>query len=304
MITVPVFEELYRRFGIEKSSLALQVNRGNYQMYSTTSGKPYMIRVYQQPNSSQIRQKFRNEAYVMTKMYQHKEIPSPDLIATFFGDDNSYAALVMEKIEGIPLHEAWSFISDEQRILLAKELASILSNMHKLKVDGYGSPDVSYDQWSIFLRDRIESGLDVLSSVGLSINIVNKIHSRLEIWLPGIEDPPSTVVHGDLNPHNILITSVQSTPTISGIIDWEWALLGDPHYDLVAIESLFYNSIDILSAFEDTYGDKFSTGHWKVKQKLYLVDKFIQNAWYHVTTNRYTTQRKHLTEFMLSTVLK
>jgi len=298
-----IINEIISLIDIDQNNLEIIVNRGDYQMYATSPPNAYMIRTYRAYPSIQILHKFQAEAYMLERMYQYPHIPSPNLVAGQLDESDENLLLVMERMDGIPLHKAWNYLQQSTREDLAFQFGEMLKTLHQIGVQSVGYPG-SKQNWQEFLRNRLWEGIEQLRSNGVEIGLnAFRLH-KLDDWLKAIEDSPPVVVHGDLNPHNVMISSVEEVPAISALIDWEWSIGAPYRYDLVEIESLFYNSPSIIKSFYEGYGRTPNHKGWEQERRLYLLDRFIQNACYYLNTGRYTKQRRKLTSFMISTLLR
>lgn len=81
--------------------------------------------------------------------------------------------------------------------------------------------------------DQIESAIDRLDrATGVTDREVPTLRSVGDWLLANVpEDPETTLVHGDFRPGNLLYDGT-SKPRITGVLDWETAMCGDPLTDL------------------------------------------------------------------------
>ena len=124
-----------------------------------------------------------------------------------------------------------------------RDLQRIIAGVHKIKRRGYGWPIVKnselvgqYSSWPLFFKREMPAWLKSVAQgnrrLGMSSqNIktelleVKKLANQI---IKKISSSESVLVHGDaVNPGNILIEKGK----ISGILDWEWALIGDPAWE-------------------------------------------------------------------------
>jgi len=297
-----IFATIEELTGYRQEDLQLDINRGNYQMFSTHGEQNYIIRVLQKNDSPLVHQKFKTEVYVLDLMAEYKEIPTPDLVGSQVSDPSTLI-VIMEKLEGVPLQETWNYLSSGDQFRLATQFGQLLNHLHQIRLPGYGLPDEFNDNWSQYLQQRIQQSLEFLDA-HLDQKVISLINKRTKTWLPHIRSEEPVLVHADLNAHNLLISTESDNPVITGIVDWEWSFAAHNRYDLVEVESFFHNSQKLLNAFYQGYGGRPQRKNWEYERRTYLLDRFLQTACYYISTGNYNSQQQHLTHFMLSTILK
>jgi aminoglycoside phosphotransferase (APT) family kinase protein len=138
-----------------------------------------------------------------------RDIPIPRAIAT----SREVAAVAVERIAGTP--QAASTVLDE--------LLSILARLHglapaKLELPGFaGHAAADLDLWERIAGTKLAER-DELVDIAFAI---------LRERFPG-EPPRIVLCHGDYGEGNFLVEGGR----VSGLLDWEFAHVGDPHDDL------------------------------------------------------------------------
>jgi aminoglycoside phosphotransferase (APT) family kinase protein len=101
------------------------------------------------------------------------------------------------------------------------------------------------------------------------------IRETLEAAWPFAERNPAALLHGDYWPGNVLWRS----GTLTGVVDWEDASLGDPLYDLAIarLDLLYIFGLEAMTAFTDYYRssraiDDIDLPYWD----LYAALRFIR----------------------------
>jgi aminoglycoside phosphotransferase (APT) family kinase protein len=120
------------------------------------------------------------------------------------------------------------FQHPDARRRLAHTLVDTLADVHALDTEPF---EAVCDRRTP--REQVADGLHRLDEVA---DVTGREFARLRAvgeWLVenAPADPETTLVHGDFRPGNILFAG-EETPEISGILDWETALLGDPLTEL------------------------------------------------------------------------
>ena len=160
--------------------------------------------------------------------------------------------LIQNEIEG---RELYNF-KDDERIPteLLKAAGKTMSQMHKVTLPGFGKITTEngklrgkYDTWADFISARKPDPVhlrnhDLVSETDLEI-LAQKIAKTSEA--PIFQ---SVLLHNDLHTGHIFTDGTE----ITGIIDWDRALVGDPHWDL-AVTFSYLNETEI-NDFKEGYG--------------------------------------------------
>lgn len=129
-------------------------------------------------------------------------------------------------------------IEDEWRVWskeLERAFEKHLAHIHEIPVQGYGWIIKKDDQaegmhvtWLDFLEKETEIwATDIEKAEGNQI-LANSLRQHLDLHKKDLEITESHLVHADVtNPGNILVKDGK----VMGIIDWEWALAGDPAWE-------------------------------------------------------------------------
>ena len=169
-------------------------------------------------------------------------VPIPELLQE--GTD----FLVVSAVNGSPWAEAASHLSAADRGTLLRELGQIAARIHALSCpDGrFGCPapqaGLIAGDWRAAFTAMVEAILDDAarwdSPIGISPAEVRQMLADGSDALGEVRK--ASLIHFDLWPGNIFITGSRSTPgsrpRVTGIIDHERALWGDPAAELVSLE--------------------------------------------------------------------
>jgi aminoglycoside phosphotransferase (APT) family kinase protein len=120
---------------------------------------------------------------------------------------------------------------------LSSELMGTLAALHtidpvEIGLGDFGRPDG-------FLARQVERwGRQYDGSRSRSLPTLDELQEELRVRIP--ETRRSSIVHGDFRLDNALVTDLDGEPTISAILDWEMATLGDSLTDL-GLFGLYWN---------------------------------------------------------------
>lgn len=179
------------------------------------------------------------DAYVLDQLRDLPvRVPRPLARGTIAADRQRYPAAVMTRIEG----GALAAVPDQHRYLSV--LVEQMRRVHQVTTAGAAGPvrDVLLGSapttWKAYLRN-ILSGKNpefdwesLCASPLVEAGVLRRAIAALLDELEGLPEPARYhLLHGDLNPYNILVDNDQLT----GIIDWSYARYGDPLFDFARL---------------------------------------------------------------------
>lgn len=178
--------------------------------------------------------KFEREKIIFNRL-SDSEIPVPKVVAF----DNSkklieYEVLICERLKGQSIEQNWSSLESDLKQSLASQAGKMMSQLHKEKFDFYGEiansgPFPKTKSWKSYLEFKLGYHLDGASELGIFSSEVTEKFKLVFNAYASIFDKVSEprLVHVDFHLGNLLY----SGSSISGVLDFEWALAGDPLYD-------------------------------------------------------------------------
>ncbi|MCA9875399.1 MAG: phosphotransferase [Anaerolineales bacterium] len=191
-----------------------------------------------QPVLTYERDLMRRETAVMQLVEKEVDIPVARLLA-YDGSrrvlDRDY--MFVARLAGRPLDQAKADMPPQELARVLHQLGEYAARIHALPGArfGYDCPDLSASSWrEAFLR-MTGALLDDGEGLGVALPVpYTAVRARLEELAPlldGVDVP--RLVHWDLWEGNIFVDVVDGRTAITGIIDWERALWGDPEIDQV-----------------------------------------------------------------------
>ena len=224
----------------------------------TENGQNIIVRISRKKHSTfQAEQWSINEARKVA-------VPAPDilLIDEIETETGNLIFLVERKIEGISLEKLLDLIKAGESTIDARQLTikagGILSQLHTISVPRIGrldrDPKNAYRSWTdymlrIFEREpevtqkAIELGFNP-DSVGITFDLIRKSTPLFDLKEPKL-------LHGDFSAKHILVNGAE----VSGIIDFENSMGGDPIYDF-AWMNYFYDKDVPLEYLMEGYQNK------------------------------------------------
>lgn len=154
---------------------------------------------------------------------EHTSIPVPGIIESW--EEGDHTLILMRRIPGEPLSEAWPKLSTEQRENIARQTAEYLLQLRKLQADNIqalgGGPVYSNflfnDPVDNLPHGPLASDEELWADMerGLNEDVPEAVRMRLRRCMPSAS--PYTFTHSDLTNVNIIVKN----SSLTGIIDWE-----------------------------------------------------------------------------------
>lgn len=226
---------------------------------------------------------------------QQIKIPVPTLIASFLFEN--VPVIILKKIN-FPLLES---VKVEE---MPKYIPSVINNLHELHTIQSDTPGLLNDRiigetWkgvllSVFDGEEIDwtevSGRSCLDSE-LLLSSIEKIKKKIENTVFDLNE--YSLLHTDFNQKNLFVDPANYE--ISGIIDWEDAMFGDPLYDFARIRMYAWQLNFNQQSVDDYYGLLNFSSEQKRLEDLYWLIMVIQYlAWYSEKLTDFNVSRINL----------
>jgi aminoglycoside phosphotransferase (APT) family kinase protein len=144
-----------------------------------------------------------------------------------------YPFLITSRLPGETLLDSWSVLDRRARERLAFEAGRYKALIHEHRFERFGSlsrlADGGFPSWTSYLHDYFGRHARRARDLGI---LDGAILERIEQLLHRFEPLFAQVTHGSLLHSDYQFENIlQQAGTITGIIDFEWALSGDPAFD-------------------------------------------------------------------------
>jgi aminoglycoside phosphotransferase (APT) family kinase protein len=195
-------------------------------------------------------------------------VPVPAVVA--FCEDVEVAGvpfLITSRMEGVCLLQGPAEVGDPRR--MARHAVDVLAGIHAVDWEGAGlvaAPGRYLERQVRRWREQLR-----LTPSSARLGDLDVIADWLLAHLP--PDEERTVVHGDYGFHNLLVDPERST--VTAVLDWELATIGDPLSDLVS----FAKGWGPESAPPNPANVSLTAPGWRPTQ-----DELV--AWYEASTGR------------------
>lgn len=117
-----------------------------------------------------------------------------------------------------------------------RDLGRTLAGLHRVTGEGWGLLDPTSDtprglhaSWTEYVHVNLDAHLSGCAADGsLASSEIDAVAAAFREAAPALRDAPRALCHGDLGAPNVLTNA----GTITALLDWEDALIGDPIFDL------------------------------------------------------------------------
>jgi aminoglycoside phosphotransferase (APT) family kinase protein len=157
-------------------------------------------------------------------------IPAPEVIALDLSKSICpYHYIILTKIDGVPLIDDWASFTEQQKADAGRAAGRYLAMMHNIPLNGFGRLNFPKTRWI----DHIEWFFAEYAPIVLQRGIIDqRIYDRMRACIDNMRPIIDSVtigrlVHSDYQFENLL----HRDGKITGIIDFEWSLSGDPSWD-------------------------------------------------------------------------
>ncbi len=219
-------------------------------------GRRYVLKVAP-PDSFRIlgyeKNIMKTEVDVIRLIRAHTQVPAPEI----YGYDTSRRCIdsdyfLMDYLSGTPLHKVRGELSSDDNAAIDHEMGRILSQINAIGGQRFGYhalPEKQFATWReafpAMLAGMLDDGRDKQVKLPLSYDDLFDQASRLFGALDDVTHPQ--LVHWDLWDGNVFIDP--ATQRITGLIDFERALWGDP------LMEFNFREYHETGSFIEGYGD-------------------------------------------------
>lgn len=164
----------------------------------------------------------------------------PPLRAVGFANERvPFDYAILDRAEGVVVRDIGDSVLDEMAPCLTA-IGRALRAVHGVRGDGAGLLDLTgplrrprgvHDSWPDYIGRRLADHVAICAGAGLiDRKMEGRIRAAFETMSQSLADRPMCLLHGDLGNHNVCIDP--ETGEVTGLLDWEDALVGDPLFDI------------------------------------------------------------------------
>ncbi len=194
---------------------------------------------------------FINEVLVMKHLYNKLSVRTPAV--EYEGEISGWPYIIMNRLDGTLLEGLWETLDDDNKVIIIRELGSLIREVHSQPTQGLEAIDCHWEQ---FITNQIKQCVAHHRAKNLADSLVQQIPKYLDSAkeiLPKIQKP--VILTGEYTPMNVLVEQKSGIWHISGLIDFGDSMLGLPEYDLLGPGAfLIQGNKKLLKEFLISYG--------------------------------------------------
>ncbi|MFE6903685.1 phosphotransferase family protein [Streptomyces sp. NPDC057717] len=194
------------------------------------------------------------EARVLTHLEGRLPVPTPE-VRSAGAYENGWRYILMSRLPGEDLAVAWPGIPRADQDRIVTEAGACLAALHALD-PGPLAGAVGPGDWDTFVGEQRAGAVQQQREHGLAEGWLEQIPDFLDsVKLP--TGPERTLLHTEFMRQHLVVDA--RNRTLTGLLDFEPAMIGDPAYDFVAV-GLFVTRADprLMTRFTEAYGRAFA----------------------------------------------
>ena len=264
----PIVDAIGRRHGVV--AVPERFPTGSVPVYAL--GSDHVLKLFG-PHEQSFQ---RTEAVALAAVEGRLAIPTPRLVAADRLDGWPY--VLMGRIEGAPLRQAWPRVPATERLRLVRQIGRAVADLHALP-----PPDALRLDWAAFIAEQTKTAQARQAARGLAPRWRAQIPAFLaDVNIPAAEPARPVLLHTEVMLEHVLVRPAGNGWEATGLIDFEPAMVGDPGYELASV-GLFVSEgePELLTAFLEAYGG-FSSGSRFARRCLgfALLHRYSHLGWY------------------------
>lgn len=226
--------------------------------------------------------KMQKEVNVSTLIQGRLSVPMPRIL---FADDTKalidFNFVVMTKLEGSILRWLEPALTPGQLASAYMQIGRLLREFHRIPMDAFGyiGPNgiwtayaTNHAYMAFQFDKKLKEFIDQGGAASLARQVAAHVAERNEL-LHACTLP--VLCHNDLHTTNLLAKTTEDAVCLSGVLDFEGALAGDPLMDVA--KALYYVSEGNGRALLEGYGDT-ARPQWSQSLSLYHL-YFVLELW-------------------------
>jgi hygromycin-B 7''-O-kinase len=170
------------------------------------------------------------EARVLAFVDGRLPLPTPQVVARGEWDDGSY--VLMTQLRGHLLVDVWPQLAAAERDRLCQCIGEAVAALHAL--DSRPLADLPPPHWAQFIGSQRHDAVMRQRRHGLADAWLEQIDPFLQRWA-GAADTEQVLLHTEIMREHLLVEPAGSSWRLSGLFDFEPAMLGAREYEFASI---------------------------------------------------------------------
>lgn len=250
---------------------------------------PVVLKVF--PDDDENR--FDKESFIYGLLREHGVTAIPTLLGGAPAESSPLGRpyLVMSKLAGTAAEYVTPTATEPQVAAIYRQMGAILKQVHGIRQAAFGylttelfeaEPTNEAFMRTLFIN-RAATFLEATGDRETHDAAHKYVADRAEL-LALCTTP--VLLHNDFHEGNVLVDMTDDGPVVTGFVDVETAMAGDPVADFAKLDSYSIRGDQVrLRALFEGYGS--TPDQWEARQKLYqLIHGFELWVWFHITDDR------------------
>ncbi|MCC6178454.1 MAG: aminoglycoside phosphotransferase family protein [Chloroflexi bacterium] len=283
----PLLMALLAQAGLNQEVSAVREASGSgwtnqTRLVELADGQRFVLRVYRWPHAEQIDElrRAKKERFLHRLLRSHG-VPVPEILAQV--EDAVGEASLLQYLPGELLGDAAPRLGRDDRRQAWRAAGAALRPAHEIYYPPGSHGVIVADtlqpfgagSWGLFHLTSILEHAERLNrqhSMHLDLGLLRTI---LEGTVARLDHTRVGLLHNDAHPWNVLVRPVEQGWECSGWLDWEYAWVGDPDWDLVRMDLFRIKPIGPTpAAFYNGYG----TAPADLSRRVYTLHIFLWMA--------------------------
>jgi hygromycin-B 7''-O-kinase len=186
----------------------------------------YVIKIYEPSRAGHSR-----ERAALEFAHGRLGIETPAIVQS--GEIEGVAYIVMTRLEGVTMRDVWASIGTQERIEIVSRLGVALRELHSHTAPGCDAT-LKHD-WLGFMEGQARTAVGRQRDCGANPEWLESLPSYIAARLNLLTvDAELVLLHGDVHPGNVLLTTAGGHWRVSGLFDFGDSLIGFHEYEFVA----------------------------------------------------------------------
>lgn len=254
---------------------------------TTVDDRVLIARIYGWPHEGQDPlDRVRKEPW-LHRMLAERDVPVAAILSSW--SDIGASAVLMDFLPGSVLGDVTAELSTENASAAWSSTGQALARAHRIQfepgvsgwITGEQVTPFSQGSWGAFVIEEALRHGQRLVDRGLEIDLGAVRHLMTEVR-PELDRVTMGLLHNDLHAWNVLVDQSEVGWCCSGWLDWEYAMVGDPVWDLVRMDVFRLKPIGATpQAFYDGYGDTHGQRFREIYEMsilLWLADEYLDGV--------------------------